>query len=119
MSTAHPGFAAVASGIARKKGISMQRAKAILAAGTRRAGKAARRRNPRLNRVKGYARGGMVRRYGKGGMAKGYHCGGMVESPAEERAEKRDLDQGRTFRRDYTAEDSVMGKHKVTEYNSD
>lgn len=49
----HPGFEKVAQGIARKQGVPVDRAEAMLAAGTRRAGKAARKRNPRLNRVKG------------------------------------------------------------------
>lgn len=51
--SAHPGFKAVAADIASKRGVSKERASAMLAAGTRRAGAAARRRNPRLNRVKG------------------------------------------------------------------
>lgn len=49
----HPGFKAVARGIARKEGVSVKRASAMLAAGTRRSGAAARRANPRLKRVKG------------------------------------------------------------------
>ncbi|HLL28953.1 MAG TPA: hypothetical protein VKT73_15055 [Xanthobacteraceae bacterium] len=49
---AHPGFKAVQGQIAHKEGISMANAGAILAARTRKAGAAARRRNPRLNRVK-------------------------------------------------------------------
>jgi hypothetical protein len=53
MASAHPGFKAVAAGIAKREGVSPARAKAMLAAGTRRAGKAARKKNPRLNRVKG------------------------------------------------------------------
>lgn len=52
-SKAHPGFKAEAQKIARKEGISDARARAELAAGTRRAGEAARHKNPRLNRVKG------------------------------------------------------------------
>ena len=54
MSKEHPGFKAVAAGIARRQGISKARASAELAAGTRRAGAAARKKNPRINRVKGY-----------------------------------------------------------------
>lgn len=50
-SSAHPGFKAVAAGMARKQGIPMARARAELAASTRRASPAARRANPRLNRV--------------------------------------------------------------------
>lgn len=49
----HPGFAKVAKGISRKQHVSLKRAKAELAAGTRRDSKAARLKNPRLNRVKG------------------------------------------------------------------
>jgi hypothetical protein len=52
-SSAHPGFEAVARRIARERGISLDRARAILAASTRRASPAAKRRNPRLRRVKG------------------------------------------------------------------
>jgi len=48
---AHPGFKAVQRKIARKYG--MKRAGAILASRTRKASKAAKRRNPRLKRVKG------------------------------------------------------------------
>jgi hypothetical protein len=48
--TAHPGFKAVAARIARRKGV--RDAGAILAAATRRASPAAKRANPRLNRVK-------------------------------------------------------------------
>lgn len=50
-SSAHPGFSRVASRIARKQGISKKRASAILAASSRRASPAAKRRNPRLKRV--------------------------------------------------------------------
>ena len=53
MSKAHPGFKSVQASIAKKEGISKDRAGAILAAGARKAGKAAHRANPRLNRVKG------------------------------------------------------------------
>ena len=53
MSKAHPGFKSVQASIAKKEGISKDRAGAILAAGARKAGKAAHRQNPRLNRVKG------------------------------------------------------------------
>lgn len=53
MAKAHPGFKSVAAGIAAKQGVSQARANAMLAAGTRRAGAAARRANPRLARVKG------------------------------------------------------------------
>jgi hypothetical protein len=49
MAGKHPGFKAVQSKIAKRYG--MKRAGAILGAATRRAGKAARKKNPRLNRV--------------------------------------------------------------------
>jgi len=49
----HPGFKAVASSIARKEGVSADRAKAILAASSRRASAAAKRKNPALKKVKG------------------------------------------------------------------
>lgn len=52
MSKAHPGFKAVQSKIARKEGVSKARAGAILAASSRRASPAAKRRNPALKRVK-------------------------------------------------------------------
>ena len=47
----HPGFKAVQKKIARKYG--SKRAGAILASATRKASKAAKKRNPRLKRVKG------------------------------------------------------------------
>ena len=47
------GFAANAAAIAKKQGISLARAKAILASATRKASPAAKRKNPRLKRVKG------------------------------------------------------------------
>jgi len=49
----HPGFKKVQEAIAKKQGISMERAGAILAKSTRGASAAAKRRNPRLKRVKG------------------------------------------------------------------
>jgi len=52
----HPGFKAVQAGIAAREGIPAERAGAILAASTRRASPAAKRRNPRLKRVKGKAK---------------------------------------------------------------
>lgn len=52
-SKAHPGFKAVQAKIAKKKGISKDRAGAILAASTRGASKAAKKANPRLKKVKG------------------------------------------------------------------
>jgi hypothetical protein len=51
--TEHPGFGPVAAEIAAKMGVPVERGRAILASKTRGASAAARRRNPRLNRVKG------------------------------------------------------------------
>ena len=52
MATKHPGFKAVAQKIARKEGVSMKQASAILASSTRNASAQAKRANPRLRRVK-------------------------------------------------------------------
>ena len=46
-------FKAVASKIAKKQGISKERASAILASSTRKASDEAKRKNPKLKRVKG------------------------------------------------------------------
>lgn len=53
MSKAHPGFKAVASKIAKKQGVSKEKASAILAASTRKASAKAKKANPNLKRVKG------------------------------------------------------------------
>lgn len=53
MATKHPGFKAVQKSIARKEGVSMKAAGAILAASTRRASPAAKRANPKLRKVRG------------------------------------------------------------------
>ena len=53
MADKHPGFKAVATGIAGRQGVSMKRAQAMLAAGTRRASPEAKKRNPRLKKVLG------------------------------------------------------------------
>ena len=50
---AHPGFKAVQSSIARREGISKDRAGAILASSSRHASPAAKKANPKLRRVKG------------------------------------------------------------------
>ena len=50
------GFKANQAKIAKKQGVSMERAGAILAAGARKASPAARKRNPRLRKVKGKAK---------------------------------------------------------------
>jgi len=52
MAIAHPGFKAVARRIQRRQGISLKQASAILAARTRNASPAAKRRNPNLRKVK-------------------------------------------------------------------
>jgi hypothetical protein len=57
MKAKHPGFKKVASGIAKKQGISMERASAIVAAGARKASKAAVKANPRLKKVSGVKKG--------------------------------------------------------------
>jgi len=49
----HPGFKAAAKSIASKGGYSMKSAKAILASASRKASPAAKKKNPRLNKVKG------------------------------------------------------------------
>lgn len=50
---AHPGFKAVQAKIAARQGVSKEEAGAELAASTRHASKAAKKRNPHLKRVKG------------------------------------------------------------------
>ena len=52
MSKQHPGFKAVQKSIAKREGISMDRAGAILAESARTASPAAHRHNPRLNNIK-------------------------------------------------------------------
>lgn len=49
----HPGFKAVAKKIARQRGISVEAASAIVASAARNASAKAKKRNPRLKRVKG------------------------------------------------------------------
>ncbi len=49
----HMGFKAAQKSIARKSGVGMKRAGAILAASSRGASPAAKRRNPALRKVKG------------------------------------------------------------------
>lgn len=51
MSSKHPGFAKVASKIAKKEGISKKAASAILASASRKASASAKRKNPRLKKV--------------------------------------------------------------------
>jgi hypothetical protein len=52
-SKAHPGFKVEQAAIAKRQGISKDRAGAILAAGARKASAKAKRANPRLAKVKG------------------------------------------------------------------
>ena len=54
----HPGFRGASKQIATRQGISQERARAILAAGARKASAGAKRRNPRLKRVRGIPPGG-------------------------------------------------------------
>lgn len=53
MASKHPGFSKVASGIAKRQGVSKARASAMLAASTRNASAKAKKKNPRLKKVKG------------------------------------------------------------------
>ena len=53
VSKEHPGFEAEEKKIARKQGVSKERAGAILAAGARKASASAKRNNPKLSKVKG------------------------------------------------------------------
>lgn len=53
MKKAHPGFKAVQERIAKKQGVSKERAGAILAAGARKASAKAIKANPNLKKVKG------------------------------------------------------------------
>ena len=57
MKKAHPGFKAVAAKIAKKQGISKERASAIVAAGARKASAKAVKANPRLKKVAGVKKG--------------------------------------------------------------
>lgn len=54
----HPGFVAVQAKIAKKQGISKERAGAIVAAGARKASAKAVKANPRLKKVSGMKKGG-------------------------------------------------------------
>lgn len=49
----HPGFKAVQAKIAKKQGVSKKAAGAILASATRKASAKAKKKNPRLKKVKG------------------------------------------------------------------
>ena len=49
----HPGFKKIQASIAKKEGVSKERAGAMLASKTRGASAAAKKKNPNLRRVKG------------------------------------------------------------------
>jgi hypothetical protein len=53
MKSKHMGFEKAAASVSRREGVTPDRARAIIAAGARKASPAAKRANPRLNRVKG------------------------------------------------------------------
>lgn len=53
MAGKHPGFAKAQASIAKKEGVSKKAAGAILASASRNASKSAKKKNPRLNKVKG------------------------------------------------------------------
>ena len=53
MATKHPGFKSVQRSIARKEGVSMKAAGAILASASRNASASAKRANPKLRKVRG------------------------------------------------------------------
>jgi hypothetical protein len=57
MKKKHRGFKAVQKEIAAKQGVSMASAGAILAAGARKASKAAVKANPRLKKISGVKKG--------------------------------------------------------------
>lgn len=48
----HPGFKKVAEKISKKEGVSKEKASAILAASSRKASASAKKKNPRLKKVK-------------------------------------------------------------------
>ncbi len=52
MKRKHPGFKKAAASIQKKEGVSKKAAGAILASATRKASKGAKKKNPRLKRVK-------------------------------------------------------------------
>jgi hypothetical protein len=52
MAGKHPGFKAASAGIAKREGFDKETANAILASATRKASSSAKKKNPRLKRVK-------------------------------------------------------------------
>jgi len=57
MASKHPGFKKAQASIAKKEGVSSERAGAILAAGARKASSSAVKANPRLKKVSGVKKG--------------------------------------------------------------
>ena len=57
MNKAHPGFKAAQAQIAKKQGIPLKNAGAILAAGARKASPSAVKANPKLKKVSGVKKG--------------------------------------------------------------
>ena len=53
MAQSHPGFKNVATSIAQRNGLPIERARAILASRTRQASAKAKKKNPRLKKVLG------------------------------------------------------------------
>lgn len=53
MAKSHPGFKSVQNSIAKKEGVSKERAGAILASASRKASPSAKKSNPNLKKVKG------------------------------------------------------------------
>jgi len=53
MKSKHPGFSKIADKIAKKEGVSKERASAMLASASRNASAKAKKANPRLKKVKG------------------------------------------------------------------
>lgn len=63
MAKAHPGFQAVQASIAKKSGVPMKNAGAILATASREASPAAKKKNPALKQVKGKAKSAKKKSY--------------------------------------------------------
>lgn len=53
MKDKHPGFKKVSNAIAKKEGVSKEKASAILASASRNSSKKAKKANPKLKKVKG------------------------------------------------------------------
>lgn len=61
-SSAHPGFKGAARAIEQREGVSAKSAGKILGAGARNASAAAKKKNPRLNRVSGASKASPIHR---------------------------------------------------------